>query len=748
MSEAPQHHPVLSAEQARAVAALSRAFLAATRIWAMYPPEHPAVRAAIGRFRDTIGEALEAKVASAISVTPDSLLVRGIPVQQDDQSIAQVAALLHGHGILEIGFDPAMPADAPAKLLAFVACTPGSFDEQGGVADAWQQRGHPAIRIAAVDYRKVLEDRDPEKSAPRDDVWRAIVSALASGRRTLDEREQLRLLELAENPGELAALADALMADKCTAAGSPMVTTRAATVLASFRHLASIASVLAPDRAQAILKNLAGALVRIDPRVSMQIITMEAQGDAGSATLSGALSDDGVAQLLATVLALEGQASPRVAQVFDLLVPDSDRRRGVLERARAFAQAQHSGDRPFDSFWNSIEELLLSYNDQAYVTSEYRAVLDGAGGASGSGDQSSAPPVTEMTEWLATVTEDHLRLLSITMLADLLRLESNTDRAVVVLNHLADLANDLLVAAAYEDALRALEAIEQGGSRGDLTTAAAQAMRRIGTSDGVRETAGVLGELRPAEWAVVEQCYRRLGASCLETLRGLLLVTGETTAAERAGEVFVAMGEEAVPLLVGLLADGPAGACHRIATLLGRIALPSAVPGLQNLLRSSDPRVIRATIRALANIDDPAAVRALHVALRTADGTARQMVVDALVAAGDRRVVPMLVRVLEGSRPLGADYEVALHVLDALARLRDARAVRAIAVVLFVRGWFLRMYWSRRRLSALKQAAARALVQIGDPAALQTLDRARRSGDRILRRVAREVRVSAVEGAA
>jgi len=747
MSETPDH-PVLSADQARAVAALSRALLAATRIWAMYPPEHPAVRAAVGRLQDSIGEALEARVASSIGVTPDALLVRGLPLPPGDPSIVQVAALLHAQGVIEIGFDPFMPAEAPAALLAFIGRAPGSFDDQGGIAEAWHQQGHPGIRLVAVDYQKVLEDHDPEKAARRDDVWRSIVSALASGRRALDEREQQRLLELAEDPGELAALADTLTADKCTAAGSPMVTTQAATVLASFRHLASIASVLAPDRAQAILKNLASALAQIDPRVSMQIITMEGQGGTGDATLSGALSEDGVAQLLAKVLALEGQASPRVGHVFDLLVPDPGRRRDVLDRARSLAQAQYSGDRPFDSLWNSIEELLLSYNDQAYVGNEYRAVLDGAGGETGGGDQSSAPPVEEMNEWLGTVGEDHLRLLSITMLADLLQIETQADRAIVVLNQLADLAGDLLIAGAYEDALRAIEAIEQGGTRGDLTTAAVQAMQRIATSDGARETAAVLGDLRPAEWTVLEQCYRRLGPSCLDTLHGLLLAPEATRAAERAGDVFVAMGEEAVPVLTGLLADSPPSVCHRLATLLGRIALPSAVPGLQNLLRASDPRVVQAAIRALAGIDDASAVRAIHVALRSAEGRARQMVVDALVAVADRRVVPMLVRVLDASRPLGPDYQVVLHVLDALARLRDARAVRAIGVVLFVRRWFLRTFFSRRRLRTLKYGAARALVQIGDPAGLQLLDRARRSGDRILRRVARDLHLQAVEGAA
>jgi hypothetical protein len=748
MSETPER-TILSAAESQALVTLSRGFLSAVRNWALYPAEHPTVRAAIERFRDAIAQALEAKVTSAISVTPTSLLVRGIPAP-DDVAIAETAALLHAHGILEIGFDPVVPAEAPARLLAFLGRPSVSFQEQGGVSEAWAQHGHPAIRIEAVDYRKVLEDHDAEKAVPRrDDVWRAIVSALASGRRTLDEREQERLLELADDPGELAALADTLIAEKCTPQGSPMVTTQAATVLASFRHLGSIASVLAPDRAQAILKNLATALLQMDPHVSMQLLFLEGQRSrADEPRLATALSEEGVAQLLATVLALEGQASPCVAQMFELLVPDLGRRRGVLERARMLARGRHTGDQPFDAFWDSIEELLLSYNDQAFVTSEYRAVLDGSGAGSGTGDQASAPPVAELTEWITTVSEDHLRQLSIILFADLLRLETHTDRAIAALNQLADLADDLLIAGMYEDTMHVLEAIREAAAREDLMTPSAQALQRIGTSEGVREAAAMIADLGETEWSLLARCYRAIGASCLDALGALLLSGDDNLAAERAGDVFVAIGEDAIQPLVRLLDESPTTVRPRVAALLGRIASPAAVPALQAMLRAHDSRVIQAAVRALAGIDDPAATRAIHLALRASDGRAREMVVDALVAVADRRVVPMLVRVLESSRPLGSDYQVALHALDALARLRDGRAVCAVAAVMFLRRSLLRSCFSRRKVRTLKRAAVRTLLETGDAAALQALDRAGRTGDRMLRGIVREMHVHAVEGAA
>ena len=65
----------------------------------------------------------------------------------------------------------------------------------------------------------------------------------------MDELAQQRLLAIAGDPEQIGELAGAVMAPKCTADGCPMITTQAATVLAAFRHLASIVSVKAADKA-------------------------------------------------------------------------------------------------------------------------------------------------------------------------------------------------------------------------------------------------------------------------------------------------------------------------------------------------------------------------------------------------------------------------------------------------------------------------------------------------------------------
>ena len=61
--------------------------------------------------------------------------------------------------------------------------------------------------------------------------------SITAGQTAFDELSQRRLLAIAGSAVEIGELATAVMAPKCAADGSPMITSQAATVLAAFRHL-------------------------------------------------------------------------------------------------------------------------------------------------------------------------------------------------------------------------------------------------------------------------------------------------------------------------------------------------------------------------------------------------------------------------------------------------------------------------------------------------------------------------------
>ena len=149
---------------------------------------------------------------------------------------------------------------------------------------------------------------------------------------------------------------------------------------------------------------------------------------------------------------------------------------------------------------------------------------------------------------------------------------------------------------------------------------------------------------------------------------------------------------------------------RRGARLLGRIGTADAVPLLQPLLRQSDPRVARAAVAALGVIHDPAAARAIHTVLRAATGEVRRAVIEALVAERDPRVVPMLVRILEESEPLGKDHEVVLETIEALGTVGTRRGRCRCWSTMAQR----KRFFGGRKLRALKERSVDALARVED----------------------------------
>src|SRR6185503_12298873 len=192
-----------------------------------------------------------------------------------------------------------------------------------------------------------------------DDLWQSIVASIVSGQsRVFDEEAQQRLLAISENTADIADLATAVGASKCTTDGSPMITSQAATVLAAFRHLTSIVTAAAPERVPEMMGNLATAAAQLEPHVVLQLLnTAEDPHDRlGVVTgVSAAFDDVKVAQLLATALAIDGQASDRLATIFNTIAPDEDRKRRVLTLTRTLLTESDFGRAgQFEALWTSM----------------------------------------------------------------------------------------------------------------------------------------------------------------------------------------------------------------------------------------------------------------------------------------------------------------------------------------------------------------------------------------------------------
>lgn len=748
----------LPSEQSRSVSALARVLAAGARTRAMYPAGHPAVTSAAARCLRAIADACGGQTLE-LGVTPESIIVGRDPGPNSPEGLrcggsanpeglrygasggdaaAEAAAWLHQRDVIRMTFRPDTPPGAVEALLTLLAEDPAAVRRKGGPAAAWQSLGHGAITIEQIDFTHVLDDAGPESPArAKDDIWHSIVRAVLDRRRALDDAGQQRLFEIASDILAIGDLARDVMAPNCTPDGSPLLTSQAAAVIAAYRHLVAAVDVMAPERRAEVLRNLASATAALDPHIVMQVFSAaDADGQAGGPldlprAVAAAMDDAQVAQLLATALAVDGQATGRLASVFGTIAPDDERRRRVLGLTRSIVEASPRGQQAdFGTLWTTMEELLLSYDERSFVSASYRAGLDQVG-ARAEALAADVPP--ELAALVATLEEDSVRRLSVVLLLDLLALERDAGRASELARDLSAVAEDLLLAGEHARARDV--AVALAARAADRASAASEgarfALEALVHTTAFHEAMEHLGELDdPGILPLVELC-EAVGPAATAALLPLLDAETPTRAGERAARIVAGYGAPAVSRLALLLASPHWYSRRNAALLLGEIRAPEAVALLQPLLRSGDPRVTQAAVRALSAIDDPAAARSVHTALRAASGDARQAVVSALVAERDPRVVPLLARILDESDAIGHDHDVVLEALGAVGVLRGDAAVPAVDRVMRRTRWF-----ARPKLRAVKTASVRALRQIGTPAASAALSRAAADGDRLLRRVA------------
>ena len=481
------------------------------------------------------------------------------------------------------------------------------------------------------------------------------------------------------------------------------------------------------------MSHLATAATQLDPHVIMQV--MQSTDEPGAvpvvAGMASAFDDVKVAQLLATALALDGQASDRLATIFNTIAPDEDRKRRVLTLTRSMLSETDFGrSGQFQVLWASTEELLVSYNDKAFVSDSYRNALDNVGSRAERMSAVDLPP--EIGEWMESLGQASVRALSVAMLIDLFNIEQDPKRADEMAADMSALAEDLLMSGAYDDALTVTRALRtRASAKGMGKDACRLALDQLGESMAMRESIALIGDVDEASWNAMKLVIDSIGVSSVEALKPVVAVEQDDVATARAEQLIVGFGQKAVSRLASLTGDSRWFVQRRGARLLARIATADAVPLLQPLLRQSDPRVAREAVAALGVIQDPAAARAIQTVLRAATGEVRRAVIEALVAEKDPRVVPMLVRILEESEPLGKDHEVVIETIDALGTVGTDGAI-PILVKMAQR----KKFFGGKKLRSLKEHSVDALARVGTAKSAAALKEAAATGDGTLKKLA------------
>src|SRR6185369_6672805 len=222
----------LAADDTARVIEFARACKAAARAVLLYPAAHPAIAATLGRIvQSTSAEALHQPLK--LTILPDNVLVDGHPPARHDQSLVELAALLHDHLIGEITIHPGGDVAAWRTFLLLVGRSPESVRGEGGISRAWTMLAGRHIDLREIDYSQVLRERSASASA----TWDTIVKNCLEG--TAFELDEEAVKELLAITGDAERLTE-LMTTIESRAGTGNVTAKAAALMRMLRDIVSV----------------------------------------------------------------------------------------------------------------------------------------------------------------------------------------------------------------------------------------------------------------------------------------------------------------------------------------------------------------------------------------------------------------------------------------------------------------------------------------------------------------------------
>ena len=356
----------LAVNQATALAEFARACKGAARAVSLYPRTHPSIRTSLDRLTSAAGRLMAAGELTLL-VYPDNLLLDGRAPARPDSAVAELAALFHERLVSELTIEREADADDWHALLLLLAKSPEDLLHGGGFGKAFSASGRQHVSVREIDYAEVLRERGGRRKAD----WDHIIARCVAGSESLDERALSAVLDALGDPQLFAELIDYLQTAGPDSALA--IDARAAALLQMLQGAMAALADRSEDPSR-VLDTAAAALPRLTPEMVLALVKERTHPERGQIAddLLKRVTDGSIAEFVANSVTAENGATERLAQAFEALVPDGDRKSDVLNLAAEVARrATTGGDGAFETLWQGAREMLLSYTDTTYVSTAY-----------------------------------------------------------------------------------------------------------------------------------------------------------------------------------------------------------------------------------------------------------------------------------------------------------------------------------------------------------------------------------------
>ena len=726
----PATPPTLAPDASVRFAEFARSCKAAARAVALYPGQHPAIGASLGRLSQATSH-LAASGPFRLQVRADSLLLDGALPARPDPAIGELAEVLYRHMIGALTVNSGADADSWRTLLLLLARSPEEVRADGGISHLWATAGGASLEIEEIDYAEVLREKQGQAAT----IDQILAAALGGAQLQLDDSAMRALVDIVGDRARL----DELMSQLEKATSGKGMDVKTATFLSLLRGIADHVAHTSPEKLDAMFKQMGHAAGRLSAESMVALLAQRERPEAMAgavdvvAAVTDRMTDASVVQFVAGSVIAERGATDRLAHAFQSLVPETDRRRQLLALAETEVSASELGrDESFTELWGNVEGMLTSYSDKDFVSSEYGRELSTARARAVTVEATSDDPPERVATWLTTVNDSALRGLDQHLLLDLLVIEADPlrwrDIAQTTMTH----ADDLVRVGYFDQAWHLAEAVvDQAAANSDRQPHGRAALEQFGRGPMMKHVAAHLRTVSNETYERFKRLCHAMGTAIITPLAEALSSEQDAQSRRRLRDILVgfgAQGRESVQQLM----HAPNWEVRRTAAYLlrefgGTEGLKELVP----LLTDTEPLVQREAIQALLlNGSDEASGIVLAV-LTTTSGRTRETLVSELMAMRDERAAPffcVLVRRLD-RRKLPQIYIAAI---DALGIFGGPDAVDALKAVLHQGEW-----WAPVRTRRMRAAAAGALRKIDTPPAVDVLRAASTRGARGVRAAAR-----------
>jgi HEAT repeat protein len=720
----------LASDQAAALAEFARACKGAARTVSLYPRTHPSIGTSLERL--TVAAArLITGAGLVILVHPDTLVIDGRSPSRPESAVGELAILLHERLVSELTIERDANADDWHALLLLLAISPEDLAAKGGFSTAFAATNRQHFSIREIDYAEVLRERGGRRKAD----WDHLIECCLKGRApAFDDRAVRALLDAIEDSGLFAELLDHLQA-----AGPDGLTmnARAAALLHMLRGAMDALAARGDDPLQ-VLDAAAAALPRLTPDMVLALVKSRHQPEHG--TVAGEVltrvTDDSVAEFVATSVTAEKGATDRLAQAFEALVPDGDKRADLLHLAQEVARrAAPDQDAAFESLWHGAKDMLLSYSDNTFVSTEYARELSAARQQAVEVERVSDDPPERIAQWIASVSDESIRMLDLALLCDLLRLETDPAKWAGVVSVVGPEVERHTLLGDFGGArqLAGLVAAElSNGGRWDFSIEAGKAMDRLAGGPLVRHVIAHLRKVDDVEVTQLAGLCHVIGPALVRPLAEALAVEENTRCIRRLRELLLGFGAAGRPSVEQLKSSSNPAVRRAAIDLLRVFGGSEALPELASMLGDSDPQVQRESIRAIVQIATPDAYAVLQKAI-LGSSASRETMLRELIDLRDDRTIPLFCHALRHTQPRGKLAQLHADIVEALGGLSaHEESARTLRHVLYAGDW-----WAPLRTAAMRKAAATALRRIGSDEAMAVLQEAFEKGSRSVRAAAR-----------